>query len=942
MRGGIPLVCNEHVKLARMNEVLMLRRIFPLTLALLLPAFLLVPVHAAPASIEAASSISKIASVEGITEYRLPNGLKVLLFPDASLDTITVSVTYLVGSRHEGYGESGMAHLLEHMLFKGTPSHPDLKNEFQRHGARYNGSTSFDRTNYYETFAANEKNLDWALGLEADRMVNSNVAKKDLDSEMTVVRNEFEAGENSAHGVLRERMAATAYLWHNYGRAIIGARSDIENVPIERLQSFYRNHYQPDNAVLLVSGRFDEVAALRLVERHFGNTPRPTRTLVATYTSEPTQDGERSVTLRRAGEVQIVSALYHLPPGSHADFAAADILVTALTKVPGGRLHRSLVETGKASNVYGGAQQERDAGYAYFGASLRKDMPLDAARTALIATLEGIADEPVTDDEVERARTQLLNDIEMALTNPRELGIALSEFIAMGDWRLFFVYRDRLRAVKHEDVQRVATRYLKTANRTLGIFVPTPQPDRAEIPPLPDVAALVKEYKGAAAIAAGEVFDPTPANIDARTIVRELPGGMKLALLPKKTRGGTVVAQLSLRWGDEQSKMGRSAACGLASAMLMRGTTKHTREQLRDEFDRLKASVGVSGEGASIETLRPNLPAVLRLVAEVLREPAFPAGEFEQIKRSALTSIESQKSEPGALAGLQLGRHLNPYPPEHWLYTPTLDERMQRLQSVSIEDLHRCHDEFYGASNSELAVVGDFDATEITRLVQDLFGDWKSPRPFTRIANRYHDVPSINRNLDTPDKANAVFRAGLNLRVREDDPDFPALALGNYLLGGASDARLSRRIRDQEGLSYSVRSWLSAGSIDAVGEFGISAIYAPQNRARIESEILEVLRLVQREGFSDAEVAAARTGYLELRKLSRTQDGALAGRLANNLYLGRRFDWDADFDARIAALTPQQIQNALKRHLDPLKLSIVKAGDFSRIAEGSVSAEQKK
>ena len=919
----------------------MLRRILSLTLALLLPAFLLAPAHAAPAGPAASASIRNIASVEGITEYRLANGLKVLLFPDASQDTITISVTYLVGSRQEGYGESGMAHLLEHMQFKGTPRHPDLKNEFQRRGARFNASTSFDRTNYYETFAASEKNLEWALELEADRMVNSKVSKKDLDSEMTVVRNEFEAGENSPSGVLRERMAATAYLWHNYGRAIIGARSDIENVPIERLQAFYRKYYQPDNAVLLVSGKFDEAAALGLIERHFGSTPRPARALISTYTAEPTQDGERSVTLRRAGEVQLVGALYHLPPGSHADFPAIDILVTALTKVPGGRLHRSLVEASKASSIYGGDQQQREAGYAYFGASLRQDMPLDAARTALIATLEGIAADPITDDEVERARTQLQNDIEMALTDPRELGIALSEFIAMGDWRLFFLYRDGLREVKREDVQRVATRYLKTANRTLGIFVPTPQPDRAEIPPAPDVAALVKDYKGAAAVAAGEVFDPTPANIDARTSVRQLPGGMKLALLPKKTRGGTVVAQLTLRWGDEQSKMGRSAACSLASAMLMRGTTKHTREQLRDEFDRLKAGVSVGGERSSIETLRPNLPAVLRLVAEVLREPAFPASEFEQLKRSALTGIEGMKSDPNALAGLQLARHLNPYPPDHWLYTPTLEERMQRLQSVSVEDLRRCHDEFYGASNAELVVVGDFDAEEITRLAQQLFGDWKSPRPFTRIAGSYHEVPAINRNLDTPDKANAVFQAGLNLPLRDDQPDYPALALGNYLLGGSSDARLSRRIREQEGLSYSVRSWLSAGSIDAVGEFGISAIYAPQNRARIETGILEVLRQVLREGFSDAEVAAAKNGYLALRKLSRTQDGALAGRLAENLYLGRRFAWDADYDAKIAALTPQQIQNALKRHLDPLRLSIVKAGDFTRIAEGSTSAENK-
>ena len=911
----------------------MLRRIPSFILALLLPAFLLAPVHAATAGPAASASVGKIASVEGITEYRLANGLKVLLFPDATQDTITVSVTYLVGSRHEGYGESGMAHLLEHMLFKGTPRHPDIKNEVQRYGARFNGSTSFDRTNYYASFAANQATLDWALGLEADRMVNSHVAKKDLDSEMTVVRNEFEAGENSPNSVLRERMAATAYLWHNYGRAIIGARSDIENVPIERLQAFYRYYYQPDNAVLLVSGRFDEAAALGLVERHFGSIPRPARALLPTYTSEPTQDGERSVTLRRAGEVQIVSALYHLPPGSHADFAAIDILVTALTKVPGGRLHRALVETGKASSVFGSDQQLRDAGYGYFGARLSKDMPLEAARASLIATLEDIAAAPVTDDEVERARTQLLNDIDMTLASPRELGIALSEFIALGDWRLFFVYRDRLREAKRDDVQRVATLYLKAANRTLGLFVPTPQPDRAEIPPPPDVAALVRDYQGRAAVAAGETFEPTPKNIDARTSLRELPGGMRLALLPKKTRGGTVVAQLSLNWGDEQSKAGRGAACGLASAMLMRGTKQHTREQLRDEFERLQASVGVGGQGASIETRRANLPAVLRLVAEVLREPAFPASEFEQLKRSALTSIESQRSEPGALAGMQLVRHLNPYPPEHWLYTPTLEERIERLQSVSVADLRRCHQDFYGASNSELAVVGDFDSEEVTRLAQELFGDWKSPQPFARIAARYHDAPAFNRSLDTPDKANAVFRAGLNLRLREDDADYPALALGNYLLGGSSNARLSRRIREQEGLSYSVGSWLSAGSIDAVGEFGLSAIYAPQNRARIEAQIVDVLQQALRDGFGAEEVAAAKKGYLESRKLRRTQDDALAGRLASNLYLGRRFAWDADFEARVAALTPQQIQAALQRHLDPLKLSVVKAGDFNRVAK---------
>ena len=265
----------------------------------------------------------KVTSVEGITEYRLANGLRVLLFPDPTKPTITVNITYLVGSRNESYGETGMAHLLEHMVFKGTPNHKNIPQELTAHGARPNGSTWFDRTNYFETFQATDENLKWALDLEADRMVNSYIAKKDLDSEMTVVRNEFELGENDPAGILEERVLSTAYLWHNYGKSTIGAQSDIENVPIERLQTFYRTYYQPDNAVLLVAGKFDEAKTLDLVNRIFGRIPKPTRPLPDFYTLEPTQDGERSVTLRRVGDVQALAAAYHVPSGTDPSSGAA-------------------------------------------------------------------------------------------------------------------------------------------------------------------------------------------------------------------------------------------------------------------------------------------------------------------------------------------------------------------------------------------------------------------------------------------------------------------------------------------------------------------------------------------------------------------------------------------------------------------------------------------
>src|SRR5262249_29395092 len=303
---------------------------------------------------------------------------------------------------HENYGETGMAHLLEHLLFKGSKNHPNVPKELQDHGSRPNGTTWFDRTNYFETFQASDANLEWALDLEADRMVNSFVGKKDLDSEMTVVRNEFERGENSPMDVLEERVMSTAFLWHNYGKSTIGARSDIENVPIERLQAFYRNYYQPDNAVLLVAGKFDEAKTLGLIAKYFSPIPKPQRTLQPNYTVEPTQDGERSVTLRRVGEVQGVIVAYDLPSGSHPDFAALELAAEILGDSPSGRLYKALVETKKAANVQGYTYQFKEPSLAMFGAEVRKESSLDDARDTLLRTIDEVTSKPFTADEVER------------------------------------------------------------------------------------------------------------------------------------------------------------------------------------------------------------------------------------------------------------------------------------------------------------------------------------------------------------------------------------------------------------------------------------------------------------------------------------------------------------------------------------------------------------
>ncbi|MGE5639570.1 MAG: M16 family metallopeptidase [Clostridia bacterium] len=877
-----------------------------------------------------AQPVEKGPSIGGATEYRLANGLRVLLLPDPGIETVTVHVTYFVGSRNEGYGEKGMAHLLEHMLFKGSKNFADPKAELVRRGARYNGTTSVDRTTYFETLDAGGDNLGWALSMEADRMVNSFVRKSDLDSEMTVVRNEFEMGENNAGSVLLQRMEQEAFFWHNYGNSTIGARSDIEEVPIERLQAFYRTWYQPDNALVIVAGRFEEPAALALVQKTFGALPRPSRALPKLYTQEPTQDGERSVTLRRVGDTPLVSALYRVPAGSDPEYPAIDVLVNVLGDVPAGRLHRALVQKGLASSAWGAERGLHDPGFMYFGAALPRGGDLAAARDALLQVLESVHTEKIQPAEMERARTALLNDFDRTDLDTGALVRALSEFAAIGDWRLYYLYRDRLKKVTLEDVQRAADRYLKPANRVLGMFIPTDAPDRAEIPPAPDVEKALAGYTAGPGLQAGESFDATPRNIESRVVRKSLANGIQAALLPKKTRGGRVVAGLTLHWGDEKSLQGREVDCSFAGAMLMRGTLRHTRAQIKEELERLNASVSVGGEGASIEVRRENLAPALRLVAEILREPAFAASEFEEMKRAALSGAEGQRTDPSAVSAVRLTRHLEVYPKGHPNYTPSIDERIDWIRSATLDGAKACYRDLYGGTAADFSAVGDFDPQELAALVQELFGSWKTPRPFERVPSRYFDRPALENELVTPDKANAVLRGGANVPMRDDDADFPALLLANYLFGGSSSSRLSQRVREKEGLSYSTYSSFVSSAFDRAASFRISSIYAPQNRMRVEKAIREELERAAREGFTADEVAAGKKSLIAARKLQRSQDAALANRLGSYLFAKRTFAWDADLEAKVAALTPEQVNAAFRRYIDPAKVSFVAAGDFKK------------
>ncbi len=857
-----------------------------------------------------------------------------MLFPDESKPKLTVNMTYLVGSRHEGYGETGMAHLLEHVLFIKTKNRTSIKQELTDHGAQFNGSTSFDRTNYFETVNATDENLKWAVELEADRMVNALISKEIMAPEMTVVRNEFEMGENSPERMLMQRTMEAAYTFHNYGKSTIGARSDIENVPYDRLTAFYQKFYQPDNAVLTIAGKFQEAKALALVAKTFAAVPKPARKLDKTYTVEPTQDGERTVTLRRSGDVQAIAALYHGPAGSHPDAPAIEVLSAVLGETPSGRLYKALVDNKKAVSASMGFEDMHDPGFFLAMVRVRQGQPLDEVKQILLSTVEGLTKEPPTKEEVERAKTRLLKQIDLELTNSEQIGIFMSEWAAMGDWRLLYLFRDGIKKVTEQDVVRVAKAYLKESNRTLGVFVPTKDPDRAEIPAAPEIATLMKDFKGGETIAQGEAFDTSPANIESRLVRTKLSNGMKVVLLPKKTRGGTVVALINLRFGDEKSVFGKAATAQLAGAMLMRGTKNKSRQQIQDAMDKLKARIMVTGgpttASATIETTEENLPGALRLAAEILREPSFPENEFETVRQQRLAGFESMKSEPQMLAMLAVQRHLNPYPAGDVRHVGTAEEQIEDFKKPTLEDARNFYKDFYGASNAEFVVSGQFNTSEVEKLAAELFGDWKSPKPYRRVVSPHQQLQAANMNIETPDKQNAMFMAGLRVKMSDEDPDYPAMTLASYMVGGSTASRLFKRIRDKEGLSYGTGTQFVVPTQDEGAILVGYAISAPQNAPKVEASFKDELARTLKDGFTADEVAAAKKSWLEEQKVQRSQDQALARMLASREFFGRTLKFDEALETKVAALTADQVNAAMRRHVDPSGVSYFKAGDFKK------------
>ena len=866
---------------------------------------------------QAPSRTADASLTAGVRETRLPNGLRVLTKEVRSAPVVSFGVWYQVGSRNEHNGITGISHLLEHMMFKGTQRYRlgEIARTLFLNGASFNANTFYDWTSYFETLAADR--LELAIELEADRMSNSRIDKTDLDSEMTVVRSELEGGENDPETLLRQAVTASAIQAHPYHWPVIGWRSDVEQMPREALRDYYRAHYGPNNATVVIVGDFETQRALDLITKHFGSI-QPIPVPPPVYTTEPEQRGERRIVVNQAGALPIVTLAYKVPAASHPDFYALDVLGTVLGEGRTGRLYQALVETELASGVDAGAPSLRDPFLFYVTATARPGVSAPKLEAALLDEIERVKAAPITAEELARATRRIESSFayqtESVTAQARELGY----WAMVADWRYLTTYMDRIRALTPETVQTVANRYFATDKRTVGHFVPT-LADPSPTPPVREAAARV-EKPGRDARAIPIPAPSKPAPVDRRITRFTLANGIAV-VVQENPAGSTLALRASLPAGHALDPQDKSGLASLTAAMLTRGTEARTGLEFATQLEDVGAGLSASAEPlATMISGRAEIrdfDRLMDLLAEMLRRPAFSAAELGRLKGEALAQIAQARDDPDSAAEREFGRAI--YPAGHALRPPTFDEAEEAIRRITREDLVAFHDHQYGPDGLILVLAGNLKADQVRQAVETRFGAW--PRNPQTEPPPALDVPvqtaPVRILIPIPDKSQTAILWGHAGGLRRSDPDFYAAQIMNLVLGGggALNSRLGTVIRDELGLAYTVESFFDAGWYP--GPFAVSLGTNPANaKQAIETMLREVRRLRDR-GITRRErdeAVAYLTGRFPLRL--ETNSG-----MADVLWAMEFYRLGADYLDRYAdyyrSVTLAQANDAALKHLRP-------------------------
>lgn len=879
--------------------------------------------------------IQHIQTLDGIQAYKLTdNGLRVLIMPNDGLPVATVMVTYEVGSRNEATGTTGSTHILEHMMFKGTErfnssDSSDYSSQMERIGARSNATTYFDRTNYYATLPSEYVPL--AIKLEADRMRNLRILEDDLASEMTVVRNEYERGENNPVRTLIKEIYATAFVAQPYGHPTIGWRSDIESTSPEKLRTFYDTFYWPENAVLTVIGGFDVDATLAAIQQSYGAIPKAPQVIPAVATTEPKQLGPRRLIIERAGQVGVVMTAFKAPAGASEDWAALSLIEQIVGADKTGRLYRALEDKGKASATFTYAPQLRDPGLFILAAFMTPEATHEATEAIILDEIKKLTDDGVTEDELARAKSVIQASTIYGRDGPYAIAKQINEAIAMGDWTNYITLPKAIQNVRAEDIQRVASKYFTRNNSTTGWFVP----QAANVSATLDRARYGPNY-----YRNPELLSPTKKQPDSVTKAAS-PVDFSSRMQQATIRGIEVIA-IDMPIRDVVSFVGSFAAgdtlnpteaptlAGLTASMLDQGTRQHDRFTIAERLNALGAEIRFAASAHSLgfsgQFLRQDAAAIMKLLAEQLSEPAFDPTVLETLKSRQSAELLQAIDNPDYRADTQIARML--YPQGHPNYVAEINVLLEDLKATTIEDISQFHANHYGPQSMRLVFAGDIDFEQLSAAIELAFGGWSGGVDYPQELPAQLDKRSQAKRIYIADKTSVAVRYAQNTGLQRTDDDYIPFMIGNYILGGSFNSRLMQHVRKQQGLTYSIRS-AHSGDILTPGNWSLEASFSPalldQGLAATESLLTDWYA----HGVSANEVQHAIETLSGSYLVGLSTTGSVAGQMLSFVQRGFAPEYIDEYPQRLQSISVDQVNVAIRQFLQPDLNALVIAGSLA-------------
>lgn len=899
-------------------------------------------------------NFKKIKELGGIEEYLYqPNGMNILLLQDNASPVATVQIVYRVGSKHEVLGNTGSTHLLEHLMFKGTPTFNKkngntITDVLQNTGAQLNATTWNDRTNYFETLPSDK--IELAIQIEADRMRNSLLTKEDKEAEMTVVRNEFERGENNPNSLLDKEIWASAYIAHPYHHSTIGWKSDIENAPIEVLQNFYNTYYWPDNATLTIIGDFKKETVFALVEKYFGKITKAPKAMPQPYTEEPRQYGARKIVVKKPGELGVVNKAYKIPGALHEDLPALNILGEIIGSGPSAILNKTFVDSRLGIYAYANATNFKEVGLFTIGVGFpttSKHEDIDAKISEVVAKIQK---EGVTQDEVNRVVAKISAQTILARDGSGVIASELNEAIAAGDWTDYITGVDRLKKVTPADVLRVAQKYLLEDQSTTGYFVPKQAGSQKEattqannyIPenePFyyrhPENEHSHDEKPSKNVVSNTDISEKliSAENVigkSASAFKREKVAGIDVVSVKTSAKDFvTVAASISL--GNYASETKNEMIPALTASMLSKGTTLNDKFKFSEKLQKLGVNLNINASAFKInigfKCLKKDLDQVIVLLAEELRSPLFDAKEFENLKQQFIGNTQQNLNDPGARGSIALSQAI--YSKTNPNYSLSVEEDINNIKNATLDEVKAFHKKYFGTASMRLVIVGDTDGANLSNSLKKSFKNWNGGVSEKLKFEEASKTPSKTEVVSIAEKPSAELYIGQFTGLKRADADYIPFYIGNYTLGAGFAGRLMQTVRDNDGLTYSISSGLG-GNIETGGYWFVNASFNPSLFQKgLDATMVQVDKWVK-EGITASELENKKTNLIGSFKVGMSTTNGMARTILNFIERGLEPNYIEQYPKDIEKATLQQVNDAIKKYIQLDKMIIIKAGSLDK------------